>query len=204
VDQSNIWLVGLGTQRNNPDYYALTVMNEIFSGGFGSRLFQSVRTRLGLAYSVSGAYGADYDHPGIFYVAAGTKSSSTVQAIQAMLQQVRALKTQPPTADELRKAKDQILNSYIFHYDSRAKILREQANLAFYNYPLDFLDQYRAGIERVTAADVTRVAQKYVHASKLATLVVGNAQQFGTPLSTLGPVKTVDITIPLPPGLKGQ
>ena len=204
VDQSNIWLVGLGTERNNPDYYALTVMNEIFSGGFGSRLFQSVRTRLGLAYSVSGAYGADYGHPGIFYVAAGTKSSSTVQAIQAMLQQVRALKTQPPTADELRKAKDQILNSYIFHYDSRAKILREQANLAFYNYPLDFLDQYRAGIERVTAADVTRVAQKYVHASKLATLVVGNAQQFGTPLDTLGPVKTMDITIPLPPSLQGQ
>ena len=121
-----------------------------------------------------------------------------------MLQQVRALKTQPPTADELRKAKDQILNSYIFHYDSRAKILREQANLAFYNYPLDFLDQYRVGIERVTAADVTRVAQKYVHASKLATLVVGNDQEFGTPLSTLGPVKTVDITIPLPPGLQGQ
>ena len=204
VNQSNIWLVGLGTERNNPDYYALTVMNEIFSGGFGSRLFQSVRTRLGLAYSVSGAYGADYGHPGIFYVAAATKSSSTVQATQAMLQQVRALKTQPPTPDELRKAKDELLNSYIFHYDSRAKILREQANLAFYNYPLDFIEKYRAGIEQVTAADVTRVAQKYVHAGKLAILVVGNSQSFGTPLSTLGPVQKLDITIALPAGLQGQ
>jgi zinc protease len=204
VDQSNIWLVGLGTERNNPDYYALTVMNEIFSGGFGSRLFQSVRTRLGLAYAVSGAYGADYDHPGLFYVMAGTKSSSTVQAIQAMLQQVRDLKSDPPTAEELRKAKDELLNSYIFHYDSRAKILREQANLAFYNYPLDFIEKYRAGIEKITAADVARVAQKYVDADKLAILVVGNGQGFGTPLSKLGLVHPIDITIPMPANMQGQ
>lgn len=204
VNQSNIWLVGLGTERSNPDYYALSVMNEIFSGGFGSRLFQNVRTKLGLAYSVSGSYGADYDHPGIFYITAGTKSATTVQAAQAMLQQVRDLKSDPPTAKELRQAKDELLNSYIFHYDSRSKILREQVNLAFYNYPLDFIEKYRAGIEKVTAADVTRVAQKYIDADKLATLVVGNDKQFGTPLTKLGPVKTLDITIPMPAGAQGQ
>ena len=202
VDQSNIWLVGMGTERSNPDYYALSVMNEIFSGGFGSRLFQAVRTRMGLAYSVYGSYGASYDHPGVFYVTAATKSASTVHATQAMLQQVRDLKTDPPTDAELRSAKDQLLNSFIFHYDSRAKILREQANLAFYNYPLDFLEKYRSGIEKVTAEDVTRVAQKYIDSSKLAILVVGNKKGFGTPLSDLGPVQPLDITIPLPPGMQ--
>ncbi len=70
VNQSNVYIVGLGTERNNPDYYALTVMNEVFSGGFGSRLFQDVRTKLGLAYSVGGSYGAAYDHPGTFTVGA--------------------------------------------------------------------------------------------------------------------------------------
>jgi zinc protease len=204
VNQSNVWIVGLGTEKSNPDYYALSVMNTIFSGGFGSRLFQAVRTRLGLAYSVNGAYGADYDHPGIFYVAAGTKSESTVAATQAMLQQVKDLKTEPPTEKELRDAKDQLLNSWIFHFDTPEKILRQQATLAFYGYPADFIEKYRAGIEKVTAADVTRVANKYVHASKLATLVVGNPQQFVTPLSTLGPVKTLDITIPMPPGMRQQ
>ncbi|HEX4020933.1 MAG TPA: pitrilysin family protein [Acidobacteriaceae bacterium] len=204
VNQSNIWLVGLGTERSNPDYYALSVMNEIFSGGFSSRLFQVVRTRLGLAYSVDGAYGASYDHPGVFYVTAGTKSSSTVEATEAMLQQVRDLKIDPPTESELRKAKDQLLNSYIFHYDSKSKILREQANLDFYNYPSDFIEKYRTGIEKVTAADVTRVARKYIDANKLAILVVGNGAQFGTPLSKLGPVKTLDIAIPLPAGMQGH
>ncbi len=204
VNQSNVWIVGLGTERSNPDYYALSVMNTVFSGGFGSRLFQDVRTRLGLAYAVEGAYGASYDHPGLFYVAAGTKSASTVAATQAMLQQIGELKTVPPTATELKNAKDQVLNSWIFHFDSPEKILRQQATLAFFGYPSDFIEKYRDGIEKVTAADVTRVANKYVHPSNLAILVVGNAAQFGTPLSTLGPVKTLDITIPMPPGMQQQ
>jgi len=204
VNQSNVWIVGLGTERSNPDYYALSVMNTVFSGGFGSRLFQDVRTRLGLAYAIDGAYGASYDHPGLFYVAAGTKSPSTVAATQAMLQQIDELKTVPPTAVELRNAKDQVLNSWIFHFDSPAKILRQQATLAFFGYPPDFIEKYRDGIEKVTAADVTRVANKYIHPSKLAILVVGNAAQFGTPLSTMGPVKTLDISIPMPPGMQQQ
>jgi zinc protease len=202
VNQSNVWIVGLGTKRSNPDYYALSVMNTIFSGGFGSRLFQAVRTRLGLAYSVDGAYGAEYDHPGIFYCAAGTKSESTVAAANAMMEQIRDLKTDPPTATELKNAKDQLLNSWVFHFDSPGKILREQATLAFYGYPSDYIEKYRAGIEEVTAADVSRVANRYIHPSKLATLVVGNSEQFGTALSTLGPVKTLDIGIPMPASME--
>lgn len=202
VNQSNVWIVGLGTKRNNPDYYALSVMNTIFSGGFGSRLFQSVRTRLGLAYAVFGAYGASYDHPGMFYVAAGTKSDSTVAATNAMMSQIRDLRSKPPTATELHNAKDQLLNSWVFHFDSPVKILRQQATLAFYGYPADYIEKYRAGIEKVTAADVSRVADKYVHPEKLAILVVGNPAQFGTPLSTVGPVKELDIAIPMPPEMQ--
>jgi zinc protease len=200
VNQSNVFIVGLGTERSNPDYYALNVMNEIFSGGFGSRVMQSVRTKLGLAYSVGGSYGALYDHPGMFRVGAGTKSSSTVAATQAMLDEIARLRTDPPTPDELRKAKDQVLNSFIFNYDSRDKTLNEQVTLAFYGYPADFLEKYKAGIEKVTAADVSRVANKYIDVSKLAIVVVGNEAGMGTPLSKLGKVTTVDITIPPPPG----
>ena len=202
VNQSNIWLVGLGTERNNPDYYALSVMNQVFSGGFGSRLFQSVRTKLGLAYSVDGAYGASYDHPGMFYVVAATKSQSTVEATNAMLAEIRDLKTQPFTEPELRSAKDQVLNSFVFHYDSKEKILAERARLEFYGYPADFLDKYRDAVEKVSTADLERVAKKYIDPAKLAILVVGNQAQFPTPLSTLGPVHPIDITIPMPRGMQ--
>ena len=199
VNQSNVVIVGLGTERNNPDYYALSVMNEIFSGGFDSRVVQNVRTKLGLAYSVNGSFSAAYDHPGIFYVLAATKSVSTVPATQAMLAEIERLKTEPPTTAELSKAKDQVLNSFIFHYDSPDKTLSEQVTLAFYGYPPDTLEKYKTGIERVTAADVTRVANKYIDVSKLATIVVGNEAEIKPPLSALGKVSNLDITIPPPP-----
>lgn len=200
VNQSVVRIVGLGTDRRNPDYYALSVMNEIFSGGFGSRVFQSVRTRLGLAYSVGGAFGAAYDHPGAFYSAAGTKSASTVSATKAILDEIGRLKSVPPSTEEMRTAKDQELNSFIFRYDSREKTLNEQVILAFYGYPPDFLEKYKDGIEKVTAADVTRVANKYIDVNKLAVVVVGNKSEIEPPLSTLGPVTNLDIAIPPPPG----
>lgn len=196
VNQSNVIILGLGTERSNPDYYALSVMNEIFAGGFGSRLFQNVRTKLGLAYSVGGSYGASYDHPGVFEVSAQTKSATTVAAAQAMLDEIGRLKTVPPTADELRKAKEEQLNSFIFRYDSPDKTLNEQVTLAFFGYPKDFLEKYKSGIEAVTAADVSRVANKYIDTSKLAILAVGNQSEMKTPVSTLGKVTTLDIAIP--------
>jgi len=173
INQSTVEIVGLGTQRSNPDYYALSVMNEIFSGGFGSRVFQYVRTKLGLAYDVGGNFSAAYDHPGVFLSQVGTKSVSSVPATQAVLDVIAKLKTQPPTPDEMRKAKDQVLNSFIFRLDTPEKTLNEQVTLAFYGYPSDFLEKFHDGIEKVTAEDVTRVANKYIDVSKLAILVVG-------------------------------
>ena len=196
IDQSNVYLVGLGTERNNPDFYALSVMNEIFSGGFGSRVVQNVRTKLGLAYDVGGSFGAAYDHPGLFAVSLGTKSSSTDAATQATLAEIGRLRSEPPTAEELRRAKDDLLNSFIFRYDSPAKVLSEQVTLAVYGYPADFLSRYRDGIERVTSADVARVANKYVQPSKLAIVVVGNKSGIDPPLSNLGSVTALDISIP--------
>jgi len=202
VDQSSIEIVGLGTTRNNPDFFALNVMNEIFSGGFGSRVFQSVRTRLGLAYDVSGNFGASYDHPGVFRSEAGTKSATTVAATQAILAEIARLKTDPPTPDELQKAKDDVMNSFIFNYDTPEKTLREQETLAFFYYPSDFLEKYREGVERVTAADVTRVANKYIDVSKLAILVVGNKSEIQPPLSAMGKLTELDVTIPPPAAAK--
>lgn len=206
VNQSNVWIVGVGTERRNPDYYALSVMNEIFSGGFGSRLFQDVRTRLGLAYSVYGVYGASYDHPGMFYTVAATKSASTEEAAREMLKEIGDLRTQPFADDELKTAKDQLLNSFIFRYDTREKVLNEAAALEFYHYPPDFLEKYREGVERVTVADLERVAHRYIDPAKLAVLVVGNDTQFGRPLSRLGlgQEQVLDVTIPIPPQMREE
>ena len=81
-------------------------------------------------------------------------------------------------------------------------ILREQALYAFYGYPADFLDRYRAEVEKVTAADVQRVAKKHVRRGDLAILVVGKSADFDKPLSAFGAVQKVDIAIPTPGGEK--
>ena len=188
VNQSNINMVELGTKRSNPDYYAITVFNEAFGGGFSSRLFSNIRSKKGLAYGVGGGVGASFDHDGLVHLSMGTKSSTTVEAIQALYEEVAALKTNPLSADEIRRAKDSILNSFIFNFDSPAKVLRERMAYEFYGYPSDYLERYRTGIEKVTPADVARAATKYVRKDQFAVLVVGNTAEFDKPLASMGAV----------------
>jgi len=204
VNQSNIHMVGLGTTRANPDYYAISVFNEAFGGGFSSRLFNDIRTKRGLAYGVGGGIGTNFGHPGILQIQIGTKSQSTIEAIQAAYENVDNLAKQPITDEEIQHAKDQILNAFIFRLDSPDKILGERMVYEYYGYPPDWLDKYQAEIKKVTAADVNRVAAKYLHKDQLAVLVVGNTKEFDKPLSSFGAVKQIDIAIPPPPDDKNE
>ncbi|HEY1462839.1 MAG TPA: pitrilysin family protein [Terriglobales bacterium] len=200
VNQSNVAMLALGIKRDNPDYFAVVVFNEAFAGGFSSRLFKSVRTAKGLAYGVGGSIGSAFDHPGILRFVTATKSESTLDTINAIYEEMDKLKTDPINDDEIKRAKDAIMNSFVFNYDTPEKVLREQMAYEFYGYPADFLERFRTGIEKVTAADVARVAPKYLHKDQLAVLVVGNPADFPKPLSTLGPVTEEDLTIPPMPG----
>jgi zinc protease len=175
-------------------------MNEILGGGFASRLFQKVRTELGLAYAVNGSYGYTWDHPATFRAVVLTKSASTVDGTKAALAEIEGLTTKPFTEEELARSKDNILNSFLFRYDTRDKVLAERVRLEFYGYPADYLETYKAAVEKVTVADLNRVAKKYIHPDKLAVLVVGKGEEIKPGLEDLklGPVQTVDITIPMP------
>jgi zinc protease len=202
VTASMVQLVDLGTTKDNPDYYAIEVFNEFFGGSFSSRLFSNIRSKKGLAYTVSGGIGTDFDHPGMLRMSMGTKSGTTGAAIDAFNEELAALKTNPARPEELAKAKDSILNSFIFRFDSKEKVLYERMTYEKYGYPADFLERYRTGIEKVSEADLARVAEKYMHRDRMALLVVGKASDFDRQLTTFGPVTTLDITIPEPPGKK--
>ena len=200
VNQSTIRMVDLGTTKDNSDYYAIEVLNEFFGGSFASRLVSNIRTKKGLAYYVFGTIGTAYDHPGVLQLGMGTKSGTTAAAIDALYEELDGLEKNPATPEELKKAKDSILNSFIFRFDSKGKVLRERMGYEFYGYPADFLERYRQGIEKVTEADVARVARRYYHKDRLAVLVVGKAADFDRPLSSFGTVTALDISIPPPPG----
>lgn len=196
INQSQITMVDLGTDRRNPDYYAIVVMNELFGGGFASRLFRNIRTKQGLAYEVGGGVGTSWDHPGVVRISMGTKSGSTGAAIDALKHQIAELVKGGVTLLEVNKAKDAILNSFIFEFDSKDKVLAERMRYEFHGYPPDFLERFEAGIKKVTPADVDRVAKKYLRPERLSTLVVGNPKDFDRNLATFGKVTRVDISIP--------
>jgi predicted Zn-dependent peptidase len=180
------------------DYFAVQVLNEVFGGGFASRLFSNVRSKKGLAYSVGGGVGSSFNYPGVFRVSLQTKSETMAEAVDALREEIRSIRENPPNEAEMQRARESILNSFIFNYDSQEKILRQQMNYAFYGLPADFLEQYRANIEKVTGKDVARVAQKYIQPERLSLLVVGKAADFDRPMDALGQVTQLDITIPPP------
>ena len=199
VNQSNIQMVAPGTTRRNPDYYAISVFNEAFGGGFSSRLFSDIRTTKGLAYAVGGGVGTAWDHEGMLRLMVSTKSATTFESIQAMDEEIAGLAKNPIGEEEINRAKDAILNSFVFRFDSPGKVLMEKIAYEFYGYPLDFLENFQKQIERVTKADVARVAAKYLHRDQMAVLVVGNSSEFDKPPASLGAVNKLDITIPSPP-----
>jgi zinc protease len=196
VTQANIGMVHPGIDRSNPDFYALAVMNEIFSGGFSGRLMQSLRSQRGLTYGVSGRVGANWDYPGLFRVQMATKSETTLEAIAALREEIDKLIGGTVTPEELALAKESILNAFVFTMDTRGKALNQQVLLEFYGFPSDYYTRYPQHIAKVTADDVSRVARTYIHPDQLAVLVIGREAEFEQPLSTLGEVTTIDITIP--------
>ena len=198
VTQATVGMAHLGMDRKNPDYFAVQVMNEILGGGFSARMFSNIRSKKGLAYSVGGGLGAGFTAPGLFQAQMQTKSVSVFDAVDAMRAEISGMITNPPSEEEMKRSKEAILNSFVFNYDSRAKILDQQLTYAYYGLPANYLETYRTNIEKVTKDDVARVARKYVKPDELTVLVAGKADDFGKPLSTLGPVTTLDISIPPP------
>ena len=194
VKQTYILMGHIGGIKENPDNPALIVMNSILSN---ERMFKKIRTDEGLAYTVWGAYGSGYRVPGAFSAGAQTKTESTVYAIELMLQEIKRITEEPVTDEELARAKDMYLNSFVFNFDSKAKIVNRMMTYTYFDYPLDFAEKTKKEVEKVTKSSVLRVAKKYLRPEKLQILVVGNPDKFDKPLSSLGDVNIIDISIPI-------
>jgi len=196
VTQSVVLLGHIGGLLKNPDYFALQVMNDILSGGFSSRLFSHVRSNQGLAYAVFGAYSANFDYPGIFYAGALTRSQTTGKTLRSVIHEIEELKKGDITDEELTTAKESFLNSFVFNFDTKSEVISRLMTYEYYGYPSDFLQKTKENIEKVTKADVARVAQKYLQTDKTRIVVLGNDKDFDEPLSAFGEVQEIDITIP--------
>lgn len=201
VTQTFFTLGHLGGELRDKDYPALEVMADILGSGFHSRLVQRVRTHLGYAYNISAYWGANYDHPGVFEVSGSTKSATTTETLQVINEEIEKIRGSEVTAEELESAKQTVANSFVFNFDTPSKTLNRILRYDYYGYPRDFINQYQRAIQAVTRADVLRVARERVRVQDLTIVAVGNPEEFGKPLATLGlPVASIDLTIPEPGG----
>jgi zinc protease len=200
LTQSNILIGHLGGRLDDPDYAALSVLNEVMNG-FGGRLMNEVRSRQGLAYSVYAYWSARFDYPGVFIGGGQTRSEATVPFVKSTLAELEKVRAAPVTAQELTRAKDSVINSFIFSFATPGQTLSRVIRYDYYDYPEDFIFRYQKQVEATTAAQIQKAAQTHLKPENIVTLVVGNAKEINPALSTLSPnaqVTTIDVTIPEP------
>jgi zinc protease len=199
VNQTFFRIGHLDGLLKDPDYPALEVMADILGGGFSSRLFAKVRTQLGYAYNVGASWDANYSHPGVFRITGSTKSESTTDTVKAILEEIERIRTEEVSDQELKTARDTVLNSFVFNFDQPAKTLNRLVIYDYHGYPKDFIFRYQKAVEAVTKADILRVARKYLRPQELTIVAVGKPSEFGKPLAELKlPVTKIDLTIPEP------
>ncbi|MBI4782197.1 MAG: insulinase family protein [Oscillatoriophycideae cyanobacterium NC_groundwater_1537_Pr4_S-0.65um_50_18] len=196
LTQSSVLIGHLGGKLDDPDYAALSILNEVMNG-LGGRLVNTVRSRQALAYSVYAYWSPQFDFPGTFVAGGQTRSSTTVPFIQSTLAEIEKVRDRPITEAELTRAKDSVLNAFIFRFATPSQTLGRFMNYEYYGYPPDFIFRYQKAVEAMTIADIQRAAQTNLKPNQLVTLVVGNAADMQPSLTTLeaeGKVTELEVT----------
>lgn len=175
VNQGRIVIGHLGTTRDNPDYYALSIMDDILGGGgFTSRLTSRIRSDEGLAYDAGSDYGFGIYYDGVFQASFQSKSPTCAQATAIVLEEIEKIRTQKVAQEELETAINYAVEVFPRYFATAAAVVGTFANGEYTRQKPDFWETYRDRIRAVTADDVLRVAKQYLMPEKLVVLAVGN------------------------------
>ncbi|HEY9663050.1 MAG TPA: insulinase family protein, partial [Allocoleopsis sp.] len=142
-------------------------------------------------------------YPGVFTGGGQTRTEATVPFVQSTLKEIDRIRTSPVTEEELVRAKDSVLNAFIFNFQTPSQVLSRVMRYDYYGYPQDFIFQYQKGVSETTIEQVQAAAKENLKPENIVTLVVGNAAAIDPPLSALTPgteVTKIDVTIPQPQG----
>jgi zinc protease len=179
ITQANIIIGHAGVSRDNPDYYALMVMNYILGGGgFSSRLTEEIRNKRGLAYSV-GSFFDTGKYPGSFQIVLQTKNSSAREAIGLSLQGMERIRKEMVSEKELEGAKKYLIGSFPMRLNTQGKLTGFLTQVEYYGLGLNYPEKYPSFIRSITREEVLRVAKKYLHPKNLILIVVANLKEAG-------------------------
>jgi zinc protease len=172
LTQATVSLARPGIKQDHPDYFPLVVANYILGGGSASRLYTKVREERGLVYSVysslgPGRYGASY------FVGLQTRLDAVDEAVRVVRDEMARMSREAVTQRELDLAKSYLIGSYPLRTDTSGKMAGLLVAVEDNQLGLDWPDRFKAGVSRVTAADVRRVAGVYMDPATFSTITVG-------------------------------
>jgi zinc protease len=177
LTQANIILGHMGISRDNPDYYAVSVMNYILGGGgFASRLMQNIRDDKGLVYSIYSFFAAD-KYAGYFRVGLQTKNESANTAIEEILKEVKEIRSAFVSDAELSDAKSFLTGSFPMRIETSSRIAGFLVAVEYYRLGMDYIDKYPKYINSVTKEEVLRVAKKYLDPEQFILVVVADQEK---------------------------
>jgi predicted Zn-dependent peptidase len=173
LEQSHICLGTSSYQQDHDDRYSSYVLNTLLGGSMSSRLFQNVREKRGLAYAVFSGLSA-YRDAGSFTVYAGCANEAVGEVVDLIVDELRGVKQTEVPAAELQRAKDHLKGSLMLSLENTASRMSHLARQAIYFDRLVGLDETLEGVEKVTTADVQRVAVDLFKNGSLSATVLGN------------------------------
>src|SRR3954452_11609639 len=173
VPQSVIRFGTDGLSWREPDFIAAYVLNHVLGGGaFTSRLFQEVREKRGLAYSV-GTSLVSYRGAAMTWGFTATKNERVAECLSVLSDEIARLAADGPSDEELGKARDYLTGSYALGFDTSSKIAHQLAQIAFEGLGMDYIGRRNALVSAVTQADIARAAERTLGDGKLLVVVAG-------------------------------
>ncbi len=173
VSQAFVTMMGSCPKHNDPDFFAVKVLNYIIGGGgFNAYFMREIRNNRGLAYSA----GSDADFQkgyGLIFFFAATKVESTAEVLKLMQELIQKDFISGLKEDEIKRAQVAIVNQFVFEFEDNKKVLRNELRFQEHDMPRDHLVNFRQNIEKVTLEDIKRVGAKYFNPDSLSILVVG-------------------------------
>ena len=191
--QTQIRIGWIGVARSTPDYFPLLVTNTILGGSFSSRLNMNLREKHGYTYGASSSFDMRAS-AGPFTAGAGVQTDKTGEALKEFFNELEGI-LKPVPADELARAKNYVALHFPNGFEATSDVSRRLEDAIVYKVPDDYFSKYVQNIQAVTAADVQRVAQKYVQPGRFVVVVVGDRSKIESQIRplNLGNLKVMTI-----------
>ncbi len=189
--QTVLQLGTLGIERTSPDYFAVLMADRVLGGGPSGRLFLNLREDKGYTYGAYSGFGGSRFR-GTWQASSEVRTDVTEGAMKEFMYELNRLRNETVPAEELENAKRAIVGSFALSLEQPQSLLQNIITQKLYNLPADYWDTYPQKVAAITAADVQRVAQKYIDLGHLQVVAVGDAAKAREVLAKYGKVEVFD------------